>query len=209
MYKCCFKRILDIFFSFLLIILLSPLLLLISILVRIKMGHPILFIQERVGINNNLFSIYKFRTMNNKSSGDNSDANRLTKLGKFLRKSSFDEFPQLFNILKGDMSFIGPRPLLKKYIIFYNNREIRRHEVRPGMTSLAGIKGRSNLLWEEQFEYDVAYVENLTFMMDLTIFIQTIPKVLGSTDMMVIGRKNTESFDVYRKNQLEKSKINN
>ena len=206
MYRNYIKRMLDIIFSLVLIILLSPLLLIIAVLIRIKMGYPILFSQERVGKDTNLFTIYKFRTMKKEGHGDNSDVNRLTELGKFFRKLSFDEFPQLFNILKGDMSFIGPRPLLRKYIPYYNKREIRRHDVRPGMTSLAGVKGRSNLLWDEQFEYDVKYVENLSFKLDLYIFLQTIPKVLRSTNMMVVGRKNTESFDVYRQKQLSKKK---
>lgn len=166
------------------------------------MGSPILFKQERVGKDLKLFIINKFRTMNNKEKGNEADINRLTKLGAFMRKLSIDELPQLFNILKGDMSFIGPRPLLKKYIPHYNDKEIRRHKVRPGMTSLAGVNGRSYLTWEEQFEYDIEYVDNLSIKMDLSIFMKTIPKVLGSKDMMVVGRKNIESFDVYRKKQL-------
>lgn len=201
MYKFFLKRLLDIIFSTTLIILLSPLLMLVGVLIWIKMGTPVIFRQIRIGKNNKEFTIMKFRTMSNKSEGINTDSQRLTKLGAFLRKLSIDEFPQLFNIFKGDMSFIGPRPLLKKYIPYYNDREIKRHEVRPGMTSLAGVKGRSFLTWEEQFEYDVEYVENLTLKMDLLIFIKTIPKVLGSKDMMVVGRKDIESFDIHRKNQ--------
>lgn len=131
-----------------------------------------------------------------------SDRQRLTKLGAILRKTSIDELPQLGNILKGDMSFIGPRPLLAEYLPYYNKREILRHKVRPGMSSLAGIKGRSNLTWEEQFELDACYVENLSFFLDLEIFFKTIPKVLGSADVMVVGRKNQDRFDVYRTKQL-------
>lgn len=202
MYKNYIKRFFDIFFSINLIIILFPFFLISGISIWFFMGRPIFFKQERVGKNTKLFTINKFRTMNNKIGKNDSDANRLTSLGSFLRKLSIDEFPQIFNILKGDMSFIGPRPLLKKYIPYYNDREIKRHEVRPGMTSLAGVNGRSYLTWEEQFEYDVVYVEKLNFKMDLSIFFKTIPKVLGSTDMMVTGRKNLESFDVYRKNQL-------
>ena len=121
------------------------------------MGSPVLFTQKRVGKNLEIFIIYKLRTMKGMTGKNDSDEKRLTKLGAILRKLSIDEFPQLFNILKGDMSFIGPRPLLEKYIPYYNKREIRRHEVRPGMTSLAGVNGRSYLSWEEQFEYDVSF----------------------------------------------------
>ncbi len=203
MYKKYFKRLMDIFFSILLIIVLIPVFILITILIKLQMGSPVFFTQKRVGKDLKIFKIYKFRTMKDRGNSDNSDQARLTKLGAILRKLSFDEFPQLFNILKGNMSFIGPRPLLKKYIPYYNKREIRRHEIRPGMTSLAGVNGRSNLTWEEQFEYDVKYVDELTFGMDFNIFLQTIHKVLRAKDMMVIGRKNKESFDVYIKKQLK------
>jgi lipopolysaccharide/colanic/teichoic acid biosynthesis glycosyltransferase len=137
------------------------------------------------------------------ASDKNSDTQRLTRLGSLLRKCSIDEWPQLVNILKGDMSFIGPRPLLIDYLPYYNSREVLRYKVRPGMTSLAGINGRSNLTWEEQFEMDAYYVENLSFRLDAKIFFKTIPKVLVPADVMVIGRKNQERFDIYRKNQKE------
>ncbi len=202
MYKY-FKRFLDILFSLLLLLLLSPVLVLVAFMIRISMGKPVFFRQERIGMNNLPFSIIKFRTMANSTAARLSDRQRLTKLGAILRKTSTDELPQLGNILKGDMSFIGPRPLLGEYLPYYDQREILRHKVRPGMSSLAGIKGRSNLTWEEQFELDVCYVENLSFFLDLEIFFKTIPKVLGSADLMVVGRKNQDRFDVYRTKQIK------
>jgi undecaprenyl phosphate N,N'-diacetylbacillosamine 1-phosphate transferase len=141
--------------------------------------------------------------MKNNVAGNLSDRQRLTKLGAFIRKASIDELPQVINILKGDMSFIGPRPLLVDYLPYYNSREILRHNIRPGMSSLAGVNGRSNLTWEQQFEMDVFYVENLSFKLDVNIFFKTIPKVLGSADLMVVGRKDQDSFDVYRKKQMD------
>lgn len=202
MYKY-FKRFLDILFSLLLLLLLSPVLVLVAFMIRLSMGKPVFFRQERIGMNNLPFSIIKFRTMANSTAARLSDRQRLTKLGAILRKTSTDELPQLGNILKGDMSFIGPRPLLREYLPYYDQHEILRHKVRPGMTSLAGIKGRSNLTWEEQFELDVCYVENLSFFLDLEIFFKTIPKVLVSADVMVVGRKNQDRFDVYRTKQIK------
>ena len=202
MYKY-FKRFLDILFSLLLLLLLSPVLVLVAFMIRISMGKPVFFRQERIGMNNLPFSIIKFRTMANSTAARLSDRQRLTKLGAILRKTSTDELPQLGNILKGDMSFIGPRPLLGEYLPYYDQREILRHKVRPGMSSLAGIKGRSNLTWEDQFELDVYYVENLSFFLDLEIFFKTIPKVLGSAGVMVVGRKNQDRFDVYRTKQIK------
>lgn len=202
MYKY-FKRFLDILFSLLLLLLLSPVLVLVAFMIRLSMGKPVFFRQERIGMNNLPFSIIKFRTMANSTAAKLSDRQRLTKLGAILRKTSIDELPQLGNILKGDMSFIGPRPLLGEYLPYYDQREILRHKVRPGMSSLAGIKGRSNLTWEEQFELDVYYVENLSFFLDLEIFFKTIPKVLGSAGVMVVGRKNQDRFDVYRTKQIK------
>ena len=201
MYKIFFKRGIDIFFSVLMIIVLFPFLLIIAILIMIDMGSPVFFTQERVGKDLTLFKIFKFRSMKDKGNGDNSDAARVTKLGRILRKFSLDEFPQLINILKGEMSFIGPRPLLKRYIPYYNEREIKRQEVLPGMTSLADIKGRSHLTWEEQFEYDVEYVDNLSFRLDTYIFLQTVYIVLGAKDNIAVGRFNTDSFDIHRKKQ--------
>jgi lipopolysaccharide/colanic/teichoic acid biosynthesis glycosyltransferase len=192
------KRFLDALFSSMLLVILSPVLIIFIFLILIVMGRPVFFIQVRAGRDKLPFSIYKFRTMNNITSDKNTDKQRLTRLGSFLRKTSIDEWPQLLNILKGDMSFIGPRPLLMEYLPFYNSREISRYKVRPGMTSLAGVKGRSSLTWEEQFEMDACYVETMSFFLDMKIFFRTIPKVLVPADVMVVGRKNPERFDVYR-----------
>lgn len=173
------------------------------------MGTPVLFIQERAGKDKMPFSIYKFRTMKQCPFNKESDEQRLTRLGALLRKSSIDEWPQLINILKGDMSFIGPRPLIIDYLPYYNSREELRYKVRPGMTSLAGINGRSRLTWEEQFEMDANYVETISFMLDVKIFFKTIPKILLPSDVMVLGRKNQERFDIYRKNQLRNGRDSN
>ncbi len=203
------KRFLDIILSIVLLMLLSPLLILVMLLIFFKMGSPVFFKQKRIGKENKPFAIIKFRTMINNSSMNLSDKQRLTKLGALLRKMSIDELPQLINIVKGDMSFIGPRPLLEEYLLYYNNREIKRHQVRPGMTSLASIKGRSYITWEDQFEMDVNYVENLSFCLDFKIFCKTIPKVLGSVDMMVTGRIDKDSFNIHRQKQIasEQKKI--
>lgn len=135
--------------------------------------------------------------------GNLSDRERLTKVGALLRKTSLDELPQVINILKGEMSFIGPRPLLPDYIPYYTSREILRHNIKPGMSSYAGINGRGKLTWEEQFEMDVYYVENLSLRLDVKIFFRTVYKVIGSDGAMVVGRKNPGRFDVYRKKQID------
>jgi undecaprenyl phosphate N,N'-diacetylbacillosamine 1-phosphate transferase len=174
----------------------------VAIIIRLSMGNPIFFMQTRTGKDNLPFAIIKFRTMTNNTNEKQSDRQRLTKLGVILRKASLDELPQIINILKGDMSFIGPRPLLIDYLPYYNSREKLRHKIRPGMSSLAGVEGRSNLTWEEQFEMDVYYVENISFYLDVKIFCKTIPKVLRSTNVMIVGRKDKDRFDVYRKKQI-------
>lgn len=202
-----FKRFFDLIFSVLLLIILSPLLLMVALLILFSMGRPIFFKQLRIGKDNSSFFIIKFRTMRNITITNLSDKQRLTKLGAILRKASIDEFPQIINILKGEMSFIGPRPLLKDYLPYYNHREMLRHKIRPGMSSLAGINGRSNLTWEEQFEIDAYYVENLSFCLDIKIFFKTIPKVLSSADMMVIGRIDQDRFDIHRQKQINSEKM--
>ncbi len=181
MYKNCIKRCLDILLSLCGIIVLSPVLLVLAVLVRVKLGSPVLFKQERPGKDEKIFTLCKFRTMTDARDEKGellSDEVRLTKFGKLLRAASLDELPELFNILKGDMSVIGPRPLLVRYLPRYNAFQRRRHEVRPGLTGLAQINGRNALTWEEKFAYDIRYVENLTFAMDLRIFAGTIRAVL-------------------------------
>lgn len=181
MYKNCIKRGLDILLSLCGIIVLSPVLIILAVLVRLKLGTPVLFKQERPGKDEKIFTLCKFRTMTDARDEKGEllpDEVRLTKFGKLLRATSLDELPELFNILKGDMSVIGPRPLLVRYLPRYNAFQRRRHEVRPGLTGLAQINGRNALTWEEKFAYDIRYVENLTFAMDVRIFAGTIRAVL-------------------------------
>ena len=167
------------------------------------MGKPVFFTQVRIGENAQRYKIYKFRTMRHVSERLKSDKDRLTNIGALIRKLSIDECPQIFNILKGDMSFIGPRPLLEKYSPYYTKREFLRFKVKPGMSGLAQVSGRSSVTWDSQFEMDALYVENLTFVLDLKIFLKTIPKVLGSVDMMVIGRVDHLPFDLHREKQIK------
>lgn len=181
MYKRCIKRCLDFLLSLCGIIVLSPVLLVVAVLVRVKLGSPVLFRQERPGRHEKIFTLYKFRTMTDERDEDGNllpDDRRLTGFGKMLRSTSLDELPELFNILKGDMSVIGPRPLLVRYLPRYNDFQRQRHNVRPGLTGLAQISGRNAITWEEKFAYDVEYVNHLTFAMDARIFIGTIRAVL-------------------------------
>lgn len=174
------KRIIDFLLSLIGIIIVSPVLLIVSIMVRTKLGSPILFKQERPGLNGKIFKMYKFRTMTNETDENGEllpDEVRLTKFGKFLRSSSLDELPEMFNILKGDMSIVGPRPLLVKYLPLYSERQSHRHDVRPGLTGYAQVNGRNAISWEEKFELDIFYVNNSSFMVDLMIFFKTIKKV--------------------------------
>lgn len=174
------KRIIDFLLSLIGIIILSPVLLIVSIMVRTKLGSPILFKQERPGLNGKIFKMYKFRTMTNETDENGEllpDEVRLTKFGQFLRSSSLDELPEMFNILKGDMSIVGPRPLLVKYLPLYSERQSHRHDVRPGLTGYAQVNGRNAISWEEKFELDIFYVNNSSFMVDLMIFFKTIKKV--------------------------------
>ena len=174
------KRIIDFLLSLIGIIILSPVLLIVSIMVRTKLGSPILFKQERPGLNGKIFKMYKFRTMTNETDENGEllpDEVRLAKFGKFLRSSSLDELPEMFNILKGDMSIVGPRPLLVKYLPLYSERQSHRHDVRPGLTGYAQVNGRNAISWEEKFELDIFYVNNSSFMVDLMIFFKTIKKV--------------------------------
>lgn len=181
-YQRYLKRPLDILLSIFLLILMSPLLIMITLLIRIRMGPEVLYQQDRPGRKGKIFTIYKFRTMTNlrNESGELlEDKERITRLGTFLRNSSLDELPELFNILKGDMSFIGPRPLLIKYLPLYNERQRRRHEVRPGLTGLAQVNGRNHLGWMERFELDLEYIDHITLVGDLRIIGKTLRKVLS------------------------------
>lgn len=169
----------DFMLSLVALIMLSPIMLIITILVRIKLGSPVIFKQQRPGLNEQIFTLYKFRTMADKKDDNGQllpDGMRLTKFGIFLRNTSLDELPELFNILKGEMSIVGPRPLLVQYLPLYNTQQKRRHEVRPGLSGLAQISGRNVITWEEKFDLDVAYVDNINFIKDLKIIVLTIKK---------------------------------
>lgn len=179
-YRRFFKRPMDFILSLMAIIILSPLLIIVSILVRLKLGSPVLFKQKRPGLNEKIFTMYKFRTMTDEKDENGEllpDSVRLTKFGKMLRTTSLDELPELFNILKGDMSIVGPRPLLIQYLELYNNYQKRRHEVRPGLSGHAQVNGRNTISWEDKFNLDVEYVDNMSFIGDWNIIFLTIKKV--------------------------------
>ena len=197
MYKVV-KRALDIFFSAFFLIVLSPFFLLAALLIWLFMGRPIVYTQTRIGRYNKPFLAYKFRSMKDKTSKNQTDADRITWIGRLLRVSRIDEFPQLYNILKGDMSFIGPRPLLPEYLPYYTKQELKRHEVRPGLSGLSQVSG-SYPAWEKQFEYDLEYVNKLSFSLDIRLFFKTILKVLRPSRKLVSGKTNRQRFDEYRK----------
>jgi lipopolysaccharide/colanic/teichoic acid biosynthesis glycosyltransferase len=179
-YKRFIKRPMDFILSLFGIIALSPVLLIIAFLVRVKLGSPVLFKQKRPGLNEKTFMMYKFRTMTNERDKEGKllpDSYRLTKFGKFLRSTSLDELPELFNILKGEMSIIGPRPLLVHYLNLYNDYQRRRHEVRPGLSGLAQVNGRNTISWDDKFNLDIEYVDNVSFLGDLKIIFLTFKKV--------------------------------
>lgn len=180
MYAKYFKRALDIVLSLLALIILSPILLIVTLLVRVKLGSPVIFKQKRPGLNEEIFEMYKFRSMTDekdKSGKILPDEDRLPKFGKILRSTSLDELPSLFNILKGDMSIVGPRPLLVQYLPLYNEEQKKRHQVRPGLTGLAQVSGRNTISWEERFKLDVNYVDNIQVIEDVKIIFLTIKKV--------------------------------
>lgn len=181
MYANYVKRILDLMLSLIAVIICSPIFLVLFMLVRIKLGSPVLFTQERPGKDEKIFRLYKFRTMTSQTDAHGEllpDEIRLTSFGKKLRATSLDELPELFNILKGDMSIVGPRPLLVKYLPLYNEEQRHRHDVRPGLTGQAQIHGRNAISWEEKFKHDVAYTRNVTFLNDCRIILATILKVI-------------------------------
>ena len=180
-YRKYVKRLFDIILSLFAIVLLSPLLVVLSLLVRIRLGSPVLFRQKRPGYKGEIFELMKFRTMTDKKDEKGDllpDEIRLTDFGKKLRSTSLDELPEFFNILKGDMSFVGPRPLLVQYLPLYNKEQARRHDVLPGLTGWAQVNGRNAISWEEKFKYDVEYVDRLSFLMDLKIVFMTVKSVL-------------------------------
>jgi sugar transferase EpsL len=197
------KRLFDVLVSSTALILLSPVLLFVALLVRIKLGSPILFTQIRPGLNAKPFKMVKFRTLTEaKDSSGNflPDAQRLTRFGKLLRSTSLDELPELWNVLKGDMSLVGPRPLLMEYLPLYNARQIRRHEARPGITGWAQINGRNAIDWETRFQLDVFYVENQTFWFDLKILFLTAAKVIRREGIQQEGQATVSKFTGSGKN---------
>mgnify|MGYP000872402717 FL=1 len=174
------KRVIDMIMSGLGLIILSPLLVIISVIIFIQMGRPVLFKQMRPGLNGKPFYMYKFRTMRQPKENETmylTDSERVTKLGKFLRNYSLDELPELINVLKGDMSLVGPRPLLMEYLDLYTEEQKRRHDVKPGITGWAQVNGRQNITFSKRFEYDVWYVDNMNFLLDLKILCLTVKKV--------------------------------
>lgn len=197
MYRKFFKPLFDKFFAIILLILLSPIILVVSILIYIKMGRPILFTQSRPTQNEKIFKIYKFRTMSNERDRRGellSDEQRLRGVGRVIRALSLDEIPQLWNVLKGDMSFIGPRPLLIEYLKLYSSEQKRRHLVKAGITGLAQVNGRNAISWEEKFRYDIEYVDNISFWLDMKILYLTILKVLKRDGISQDGVATAEKF---------------
>lgn len=181
MYRLFFKRFLDFLLSLIAIILLSPIYLIIAILVKVKLGSPVIFAQERPGKDEKIFKMYKFRSMKSETDKDGNplpDEVRLTPFGKKLRATSLDELPELFNIIKGDMSFVGPRPLLVKYLSLYNEMQKHRHDVRPGLTGLAQISGRNLLTWDEKFNLDIEYTNSYSIALDIKILVMTLRSVI-------------------------------
>ncbi|MFR4948341.1 sugar transferase [Thomasclavelia spiroformis] len=181
MYKHFFKRLIDFILSLIALIVLSPILLIVALLVRTKLGSPVIFKQERPGLNEKIFTLYKFRTMTDAKDEQGNllpDEIRLTKFGKLLRSTSLDELPELFNILKGDMAIVGPRPLLVRYLPLYNEHQKHRHDVRPGFTGWAQCNGRNAISWEEKFDLDVYYTKHVSLLLDIKIILKTVKVVL-------------------------------
>lgn len=191
------KRLFDLFVSLSLSMLFSFLIIIVAVLVRFKLGSPILFKQQRPGLHGKPFFLYKFRTMTDETDSEGNmlpDNVRLTKFGKFLRKYSLDELPQLVNVIKGDLSLVGPRPLLMEYLDLYTEEQAKRHNVRPGITGWAQVNGRNAISWEEKFDFDVWYVKNRTFFLDMKILLLTVKKVSKSEGINQVGHVTIEKF---------------
>ncbi|SHJ79074.1 Sugar transferase involved in LPS biosynthesis (colanic, teichoic acid) [Dethiosulfatibacter aminovorans DSM 17477] len=208
MYRRYFKRPMDFILSLIAIIVLSPVMLIVAVLVRTKLGSPVIFKQKRPGLNEKIFTMYKFRTMTDERDENGEllpDSMRLTKFGRLLRSTSLDELPELFNIMKGNMSIVGPRPLAIQYLPYYNDMEKHRHNVRPGLTGMAQINGRNTSMWEKRFELDLNYIEAITFIGDIKIIIKTFLKVLRREDVTVRGTSVIEDFHTYRMKQIKEA----
>jgi len=200
LYVRWFKRPIDFILALVGIIVLSPLIIAVSLLVRAKLGSPIIFKQKRPGLNENIFMMFKFRTMTSEKDENGNlmpDHIRLTKLGKILRSTSLDELPELFNILKGDMSIIGPRPQLIRDMVFMSEEQRERHTVLPGLSGLAQINGRNAILWDDKLSYDIEYIKNITFLGDLKILIQTVVNVFKQDGVSTEGMATAEDFGDY------------
>lgn len=225
MYKNFLKRLIDIIISGLLLIFLSPVILIVAILVRVKLGSPIIFKQERPGYKGRIFKMFKFRTMLDPQTRDGriltdrerlecikqgidilTDEERLTKLGRILRATSIDELPELWNILIGDMSIVGPRPLATIYLPYYTKEEMRRHDVRPGLTGWAQVHGRNSTSWKKRFEYDLYYVDNCSFLLDIKTIFQTVAVVFKHEDIGQ-GNERPVAFNVERQKEWEEAGI--
>ena len=211
MYEKYFKRIFDIICALAAIIVFSWLYIIVAVLVRVKLGSPVIFKQKRPGKDEKIFELYKFRTMTDERDENGNllpDDVRLTRFGRLLRKTSLDELPEAFNILKGDMSVVGPRPLLVEYLPLYNEDQKRRHNVRPGLSGLAQIKGRNAISWEEKFTYDVEYVDNISFMGDIKIILLTVWKAFVKEEgISQQGQATIEPFRGTQEKQTEQTKI--
>lgn len=202
-YKNYLKRVLDIICALLGIIVLSPVLIIVAFLVRTKIGSPVIFQQKRPGMNGKIFTLKKFRTMTDQKDADGNllpDDKRLTSFGKALRATSLDELPELWNILVGEMSVVGPRPLLVQYLPLYNERQMRRHEVRPGLTGFAQVNGRNTVDWPERLEMDVQYIENISLLLDIKIIFMTIYKVFAKEG---INAENSATMEAFKGNDKE------
>lgn len=203
LYRNYFKRVLDIILSFVALIVLSPVLIIVALLVRTKLGSPVLFTQERPGKEEKIFKMYKFRSMTDERDELGNllpDSKRLPKFGQMLRSTSLDELPGLWNILKGDMSIVGPRPLLIQYLPLYNKEQSRRHEVRPGLTGYAQVNGRNTLRWQERFKLDVEYIQNISFLSDCKIILQTVKKVFIKEG---ISSDTSQTMEPFKGNKYE------
>ena len=200
MYKRFFKRPMDFILSLLAIIILSPFLIITAILVRIKLGSPVIFKQQRPGLNEKIFTIYKFRTMTDKKDSEGNllpDGERLAPFGRFLRKTSIDELPELWNILIGEMSIVGPRPLLIKDMVFMTKDQRRRHTVRQGLTGWAQVNGRNSITWEDKLNLDLEYVNNITFLNDIKIILLTVVNVFNASGINTEGMDTAEDLGDY------------